>query len=69
MNSPSYDVYESYARERNARILKASDDAQCLRSLSKKAKAEQKDPSRKGSPLRLLGALADLIQVRKQQPA
>ncbi len=68
MNSQNYDVYESYARERNARILKASDDARRLRSLSKKVKAEPKDPSRKGSPLRLLSALAALIQVRKQQP-
>ena len=69
MNSRNYDVFESFARENNARILKASDDARKLRSLSKKAEAEPKEHSHKASRPRLVSSLASLIKGLKEQPA
>jgi hypothetical protein len=69
MNSRNYDVYESIAHEHNARILKASNDARKLRSLSKKAKTEPKESSSNAPRPRLVRGLASLIKVFKQQPA
>lgn len=69
MNNPRYDVYESLAHEHNSRILKVSDDARKLRSLSRKAEAEPKAPAPKTSRPRLGNLLASLLVILKRQPA
>ena len=69
MKSRDYDVHASFAHERNARILKASNDARKLRSLSKKAEAEPKEPTHKASRPRLMRVLTSLIKGLKEQPA
>jgi hypothetical protein len=69
MNSLRFDIYESFAHENNSRILKASDDARILRSLSKGSKVEPSAPSPKASRPKLASILASLLIALKRQPA
>jgi hypothetical protein len=65
MNSLNYDAYESIANEHNARILKASNDARLLRSLSKNSEIGHKERSIRSSSPRLVSALASLFLKRQ----
>jgi hypothetical protein len=69
MSSPRFDIFETYAREQNSRILKASEDARLLRSISKRSEAKSKNPARKISRPRLVNVLASLIYIFKHQLA
>ena len=69
MKNSNYDVYESFANEHNARILKASTDARLLRSLSEKNETEPEVPVIHMRRSRLMSILAALIKVLKHQPA
>lgn len=69
MTNLRFDIYESFTHEKNSRILKASDDARVLRSISKGSEAKSSAPSRKASRPKLANVLASLLIALKGQPA
>jgi hypothetical protein len=64
MSSPRFDLFETYAQEHGSRLLKASDDASLLRSLSKKSEPEAGKQSSRAFRPRLVSILASLILIR-----
>jgi hypothetical protein len=69
MSSPKIEIFEMYAQEHNSRILKASDDARLLRSLSRKSGSGTRQFSLRASLPRLVNILASLLLSLKHQPA
>ena len=70
LTNQSYDVYESFARERQSRILKSSNDARLLSSLSDSGKdAKPNKASRSETKPKLSNVFSSLILVIKRQPA
>jgi hypothetical protein len=69
MSTPRFDIFETYAQEHNQHILKVSNDARLLRSLSKVSVEKPKELSPRASRPMLMSILGSLIYVFKQLPA
>jgi len=70
LTNQSYDVYESFARERQSRILKTSKDARLLTSLSDNGKDAKPRKSVQSEPKpKLSNVFSSLILIIKRQPA
>jgi hypothetical protein len=70
LTNQNYDVYESFAQERQSRILKASNDARLLSSLSDSGKDTKSSKSlRSEAKPKLSNVFSSLILVIKRQPA
>ena len=70
LTNQNYDLYESFARERQSRILEASNDARLLSSLSDSGKDPKPNKSERSEPKpKLSNVFSSLILVIKRQPA